>query len=189
MTARYFCAFQKYFVFRVENKNVIKACIFKYFTGKKWQNDQNEIVITERKQTHAPFSLPLCHVSLPNLTSHNFCSSSGLLVFPLGCVSEFPYFPKLSFSVSVVKVVSFFFCIFWFFLRPVFLLSLFFIFPPFFVFLPAVVLWNNFSCYADAVRSCLELRKNSLWQLRVPDEFQAKQLFSEPSLDRPVLNL
>ena len=57
-----------------------------------------------------------------------------------------------------------------------------------FLFFSAVVPWDNSSCCVDAMRSCLELRKNRLWQLRVADEFQAKQLVSEPKLDRPVSN-
>lgn len=156
-------------------------------------NDQNEIVITERKQTHAPFSLRFCHVSLPYLASHNFCFSSCFLqdLFSLLAASQ-----NCHLSLHWVLVAFWSLSWRWFLfllyllvlLRPDFLLSLFFIFPPFFVFLPAVVPWDNFSCCADAVSS-LELRKNRLWQLRVADEFQAKQLFSEPSLDRPVLNL
>ena len=61
--------------------------------------------------------------------------------------------------------------------------SLFFCFSP--SFLLVVVPWDNFSWCLDAVRF-VDLRKNRFWQLRVADEFQAKHLFSERRLDRPV---
>lgn len=54
------------------------------------------------------------------------------------------------------------------------------------VFLPAVVPCENILCCVDAMRSCLEFKKNRLWQTGVAYEFWAKQLVSVPKLDRIV---
>lgn len=41
-----------------------------------------------------------------------------------------------------------------------------------------------YKCYDELFRA----QENRLWQPTVADEFQAKQLVSEPKLQRPVLN-
>lgn len=146
---------------------LLEVCIFEYFTGKIWQNDQNGI-LTARKQTHVPFSLSFCHISSPNLMSQNFCFSSSLLLVlsSLWAVSQNSHLSQhsalVAFSVSVLKVFSssstpsdslqtrlspvcsflfgwFCFCVCFFLL--------------------AVVPWDNFSCCVDAMRSCLELKE------------------------------
>lgn len=96
--------------------------------------------------------------------------------------------PKLGWSpygfISVSTVVSFllhlsFLCWLDFVLSPHFLYFILLLF-----FLPAVVPCENILYCVDGMRSCLELKKNSLWQTRVAYQFWAKQLVSVPKLDR-----
>lgn len=79
MTAPYLSAFRNTLYKHTKKKVLLKVCIFKYFTGKKWQNDQSGI-LAARKQIHVNFSLSSCHISSPNLMSQNFCFSSLLLL-------------------------------------------------------------------------------------------------------------
>lgn len=69
--------FQKYSVCSAQKRAFLKVYIFRYFTAKKGQNDEGEILTA---RSILKFFLTCPHVSSPNWMTQNFCFSSLLLL-------------------------------------------------------------------------------------------------------------
>lgn len=69
--------FQKYSVHSAQKRALLKVYVFRYFTRKKGQNDEAEMLTARNR---LKFFLASDHVSSPNWMSQNFCFSSLLLL-------------------------------------------------------------------------------------------------------------